>query len=204
VTQPPQSGSLEQVLRMLKAMALSNAFTVEMDLVAAYMGADAFTPAPIVDATGQQYTIGLIDTQFGDPAEWVPMAFKKVRITQQLRPVPPYPHLELLGAPGRIMRSDQAAASFELDTGEMAGWSYAIDAVVVAQADRPEIASRRALAMCQGFERLVRRNEHLGGLVELIASDGPPAPGGEVERGRIGLISGVAQRFHVAVKAGLL
>lgn len=201
--QPPQSGSLEQVLRCLRLLAQANAFSVEMGLVAAYMGSGAFTPGQFVDGAGTRFSLDLNDAQFGSPTTWVPTAFKKVLLTQQLRPVPPYPHLELFGAPGRPIRSDHAP-SFEFDTGELTAWSYAIDAVTVADGDRPEIAARRAMALMQGFERLVRRNEHLGGLVELIASDGPPSPGGEVERGRHGLISGVAQRFHVEVKAGLL
>jgi len=197
--QPPQSGTLEQVLRCLRLLALSEAFRLEMDVVCNYMGNQAFQPANFVDANGGRFSLGTLDdVQFGDPNSWVPKAFKQVQITQQLRPVPPYPHLELLGAPGR-MQQTATSAVFEVDTGEVAGFIYVIDVVAVADGDRPTIAARRAMALSTGFSRLVRRNEHLGGLVQLIASDGPQAPGGEVERGKGGLVSGVAQRYRVEV-----
>ncbi len=200
--QRPNTGSLEQVLRALKALALSPAFPLEVGLVAYHMGQGAFSPGQFVDANGALFTLSLDDEQFGDPAAWLQRTFRKVQITQQLRPVPPYPHLELFGAPGHQQQADHSP--FEVDSGQVAGWSYRIDAVTVAQADRPEIAARRAMAMMQAFERLVRRNQHLGGLVQLIAADGPPAPGGEVEHGKLGLISGVAQRFQVEVLSGIL
>jgi hypothetical protein len=108
--------------------------------------------------------------------------------------------LALLGAPGRLQRADTAPRAMT-DRGEAVGWMYTVDAVAVASADRPDIAPRRAMGLMQGFEWLVRRNEHLGGLVQLIEAEGTPAPGGELELRRIGIISGVMQRFAVYVNA---
>lgn len=198
--QPPQSGSLEQVLRCLRLLALSPAFTTEMSNVANYVGPGAFTPGPFRDAVGATFTLDLEDTAYTGPENWIPTAWRRVYTTQQMRPVPPYPQLSLLGSAGRMQRGDAAALAI-VDTGEAAGWVYTVDAVAVASADRPDIAPRRAMAMMQAFEFLVRRNEHLGGLVQLIQAESPPAPGGEIEVRKIGLISGVMQRFSVYVEA---
>lgn len=199
--QPPNSGSIEQVLRCLKLLAQSAALATEMKAVTSYMGSQAFTPGNFVDASGNTFALGMADSQFGDPGSWVPASFKQVLITHQLRPVPPYPLLMLLAAPGRTMPGNRGR--WELDTGQSVEWIYVVDAVSVAVSDRPEQASRRALALSQGYERLVRRNEHLGGLVQLITAEGPPAPGGEVEQAKSGILSGVMQRFQVTVRAGL-
>lgn len=188
--QPPQSGSLEQILRCLRGLAQSPAFGVEMGIVTSFMGTQAWTPTNLVDANGLKFNLSLNDQQYGAPSTWVPNAWNQVLITAQIRPVPPYPLLMLLPGPGR--------RTFEFDTGQVAGMAYTVDAVAVAAADTPEVASRRALALIQGMERLVRRNEHLGGLVHLIHAEGPPAPGGEVEHARDGILSGVMQRFSVA------
>ena len=48
-----------------------------------------------------------------------------------------------------------------------------VDAVVVTGADLAVIAERQALALMDGFERLIRRNHWLGGLVELIEAAVP-------------------------------
>lgn len=203
MVQPPNTGSLEQVLRCLVALADSPAFALEMQAVASHMGAGAFQPGAFADADGGSFLLNLSDVSFGDPAEWLPTAFRQVLPTEQLLPVPPYPLLSLIAQPGRVQRGS-GASMFEVDTGELSGWVYVIDAITVASADRPQIAARRALGLMQGFERLVRRNRHLGGLVQLIAAEGPPEPGGTVETGKHGVLSGVRCRFQVEALAGLL
>lgn len=192
--QPPQSGSFEQILRCLRQVALSAAFTTEMEAVANYVTAGAFTPGNLVDANGAPFTVNMNDPDFANAGGWVVTAYRQVLITHQLVPAPPYPLLMLTGGPGRTL--------FDDDTGDVSDWNYVINAVSVATADRPDIAARRAYALAQGFDRLLRRNQSLGGLVQLIRPEAPPAPGGEIEDRKDGVLSGVMQRFTVSALAG--
>jgi hypothetical protein len=193
MSQAPRTGSGEQVLRCLRLLALSPAFGLEMQQVVAYMGTDAFVPRNLVDASGNRFDLtAMVDTDFDGPGAWVPMEFAEVTFSTALLPVPPYPRLELFGAPGQVqLRGD-------FDTELVAGWLWRVDAVVVNENDQAEPALRGALALADGFERLVRRNApSLGGLVELISADGPPAVGGPVEHEGSGNLAGVMQRFSV-------
>lgn len=192
MAQLPRTGSLEQVLRCLRQMALSPAFGLEMQAVVSQMGAGAFSPVNLLDASGATFSVSLNDTEFGDPSGWVPTAFTEVTFSRAILPVPPYPRLQVFGAPGRLQRDG------EFDAEEVAGWTYVVDAVAVAADDRADPALRSALALMDGFERLVRRNApSLGGLVQLITPEGPPAPGGPVESENSGNVAGVMQRFRV-------
>ncbi len=196
--QIPYSGSLEQVLRVLQQLATSPAFTVEMQNVVSQMGTGAFTAANLKDANGNPFALNLNDTTFGSPSAWVPTAFLDCIVTSGLKLTPPYPRLELIGGPGRQQTASQGIA-MEADTGEFVGWTYVIDAVVAAEADQAEPAQRQAHALIDGYERLIRRNEHLGGLVQLISAEGPPYPGGSIERQAGGNLAGAMIRFRVEV-----
>lgn len=199
MTQTPRTGSLEQVLRALKALALSPAFTLEMQTVGDQMGTGAFSPANLVDAAGNPFSLLLDDVEFGDPSGWLPNAFVEVTFSKALLPVPPFPRLQLFGMPGRVQQAG------EYDTELVVGWTYLVDAIAVSCDDQADPALRSALALMDGFERLVRRNApSLGGLVELITAEGPPAPGGPVDTEQSGNIAGVMQRFRVYTLRSLI
>jgi len=193
MAQAPRTGSLEQVLRCLRLLALSPAFTLEMNAVIANMGSGAFIPSNLIDAQGASFSLpGLVDTEFGDPGSWVSTAFQEVTYSTALLPLPPFPRLQLFGIPGRLEPSEV------FDTELAEGWVYTIDAIVVEGNDRADPALRSALALMDGFERLVRRNApSLGGLVQLITVEGPAAAGGPVEADKAGVVAGVMQRFRV-------
>jgi len=188
----PQSGSLEQILRAMKQLAQSPAFMLELEAVAADMGDHTFRPAPMVDAAGEAFDLEMEDTSYDGKMGWVsyPGPFQQVLTVQGLRPVPPYPMLQLLGAEGVVIPGTQA------DQSSLAIWEYVIDAVTVVVDDDPNAATRRAMAYSDAFDRLLKRNEHLGGLVYLIFADGTPVPGGEVEQSGSGVVSGIMQRYH--------
>lgn len=197
--QYPNSASLSQTLRALKKLALSDAFMQELQLVAAEMNTQAFQPAPLVAADGSAVLLDMQDTSHGPAEDWVPYPgpFAQVLTTQQLRPIPPYPMLQLLGEEGADVPGSQA------DQSALSVVQYTIDAVVMVAGDNPDAVSVRAMAYADAFWRLVARNEHLGGLVYLIATDGPPVPGGEVEQAGAGVVSGVLQRFQArALRVG--
>lgn len=188
-----RTGSLEQVLRSLRLLALSDAFMQEMQAVTAMMGTSAFIPQNLVDVHGTLFSLSaLADTEYGAPDSWVSNAFADVTYSTALLPIPPFPRLQLFAMPGRLQ------ASQVYDQEAITGWEFIVDAVVVEANDRADPALRSALALMDGFERLVRRNApSLGGLVELIAAEGPPAPGGPVASENAGNIAGVMQRFRV-------
>jgi len=189
----PNSAGLERILAAFKQLAEAPAFLRELEVVVAEMGDRAFRPAPLVDADGEPFELDMEDRDYDGNREWVsyPGPFKQVLTTQQLRPVPPYPLIQFLGEEGVRVPDTQ------VDQAPIALYQYTVDSVIVIEDSNPDAASRRALAYSDAFERLVRRNEHLGGLVYLIDSDGPPVPGGEVETTRTGVLSACLQRFHV-------
>jgi hypothetical protein len=194
------TATLEQILRAIAQVAKSPAFTEEVDAVAGRMGGDTFAPEPIVSASGATYPLSMSDATYGDPMTWVSGkygAFARVLTTNQLRPIPPYPLLQLLGAQGNAV-VDSSGRAVEIDQGGLAMYWYTVDAVVVTQSDRPEAVTRRAMALSTALERLIRRNQNLGGLVQLIRPEGPASPGGEVESKRVGILSGMMQRYSAA------
>jgi hypothetical protein len=200
MAQAPRTGSLEQVLRALRLLALSPAFEAEMQNVIAAMNEQAFIPRNLTDAQGNRFALtALADTEFGDPSGWVSTSFREVTYSSALLPVPPFPRLQLFAMPGRL----QPTQVFDQEA--IAGWESMIDVIVVEGNDQADPALRSALALADGFERLVRRNApSLGGLVELIAAEGPPAPGGPVEREMAGNVAGVMQRFRVSALRSIL
>jgi hypothetical protein len=70
-----------------------------------------------------------------------------------------------------------------------------VDAVVITHGDDPSWVQREALMLVDAFEHLVERNEFLGGLVELITAEGPPAPGGARIAQGVGLLAAASVRF---------
>lgn len=187
--QLPANASLEQIVRALAGLALH----VEADTVAVAneMSTQAFEPAPMLDANGNAFSISMVDVEQGvtaDPTEWIETSFARVYRTDGLKVTPPYPNLQLLSAPGEVLMTiDQNGAELR---------SYTVDAVVAAYSDRPQQATQRALALITAFNRLVKRNPQLGGLVSLIKGDGTPVASGEAQQ-QPGLVAGYMQRFAV-------
>lgn len=199
MAQAPRTASIEQVLRALALLAMSPAFSLEMEAVIANMGANAFVPQNVLDINGTPFGLPMNDVQFGDPSAWVPTTFAEVTFSKALLPVPPYPRLQLFALPGRLQDHG------EFDQEAVAGWVYLIDVVTVAGDDQADPALRSALALMDGFERLVRRNApSLGGLVQLITPVAPPAPGGPVDTEASGNVAGALQRFRVLTMRSIL
>lgn len=189
----PNSATLDHILRAMQQLALSDALMQELAQVATEIGQQAFVPAPMVAADGSSFPLNMVDTSFhSTPEQWVPFlgGFKQVLITQQLRPVPPFPMLQLLGYEGTRVPDTQ------VDQNAVAIYEYVVDAVTIVSDDNPIAASRRAEAYCNAYDRLVKRNESLGGLVYLIETQQPPTPGGEVEQSGLGVVSGMLMRYH--------
>ena len=190
--QSPRTGSLEQILRCLRTLASSPAFGIEVASVVNAMGPAAFQPGPFTDANGVAFNVSLDDEEFGPPAGWIPTSFAVIDIADSLKPIPPYPRLQLFGIPGKVL-PDQ-----EIDQQErVTGWANFVDAIVITADDRAEPAQRSALALMDAFERLVRRNPYLGGLVELCVADSSPAPGGPVHTEKSGNVAAALLRFRV-------
>lgn len=202
MAQEPRTGTFEQVQRCLKLLAEAPAFQLEMAQIVSQMGAGAFTPGVFLDANGNTFSLSMNDLEFGDPATWVPSTWAQVLTTDAIPPAPPYPSLYILGQPGRV----QTATGGEFVTdqrGLIVGWTYLVDFIAVAADDRAETAERAAYALMFGWQRLVRRNEALGGLVEMLSPEGPPVTGGPVSAAKSGNLAGVMQRFRVYVEDSL-
>jgi hypothetical protein len=176
-TQPPQTGSLEQILRCLQAVALSPAYGVELGVLVGNMN-----PGPTLglfrDTVGGTFNLDISDKLDGGPAAWLGKldaatapGFATVTITDELKLLPPFPVLQLVAQPGKPQLGIGGVAE---DIG-FRGWSYTVDAVAIAHVDAdPQSAQRGAMVMIDAFEALVEINESLGGLVQLISATGPP------------------------------
>lgn len=197
--QPPNSGSLEQILRCMKALALCDQFGMEMQTLAYRMGPGAFKPWPdglhFTAADGSTFAIPMDDEEYGPPSSWIPTEFAEVRIVDNQALQPPYPRLDILVQQGRLSVSVQGLDAVA-DVGDWAEVIYYIDLVVATQMDRPKVAARAAGALLDGYSRLLMRNKNLGGLVGLVQPAAPPAPNAEqLQEG--GLVCGVTQRYHI-------
>lgn len=167
--QIPGSGTLEQVLLMLQAIGQSAAFAAEAAAVNTVAAASLVYS--ITDIAGVRTPIELKEAQFSDPS-WLAGSFANVLISDRLNVPPPYPILVLVGASGRL----QGGTSGSFDEREVAGWRHRVDAVVVADSSENQSALRQALLLLDAFDRLIGRNQSLGGLVQLITPETPPIP----------------------------
>lgn len=162
---------------------------------------DAFVQAapqsllyPIHDLNGNAYQLELKEQQFTD-ATWINDTFAMVQLTDELDPVPPYPRLIFAGGPGRI----ESAPSGPFDEADIAQWRYRIDAVVMAESSEPQSAQRLALMMLMAFDRVIERNQQLGGLVQLIAPESPITPGGAGKTQTGAIVGGAMVRYGAVV-----
>jgi hypothetical protein len=177
---------------MLQAMGESAAYQVEMD--AFVQVAPQSLIYPIHDLNGASYNIELKEQQFSDPS-WINDSFAEVRLTDELNPVPPYPQLIFAGGPGRI----GPAVNGQFDEAYGSQWRYRVDAVVMAESSEPQSAQRLALMMLMAFDRLVERNQQLGGLVQLVFPESPITPGGSGKLAVGGYLGGAMLRYGVDV-----
>lgn len=205
MTQPANTGSLDQVLRFLQALAQSAAYSTELQAVVATM-TSPFVPGRMTDVNGNPFWLTSDGTSTGtsllvdqsDPQGWLGMvtatstpAWAAVQITESLRPVAPYPRLILNGTGGPGVLGEER---------EYRVWHYGIRATAICSGTGdPEAAQREAIAMLEALESLTARNESLGGLVNLIRAEGPPQSGGY---GKIegSIVAGAQIRFGVTVE----
>jgi hypothetical protein len=198
MAQQPNTGSLEQVLRCLQLLALSPAYTTELQAKVADM-ASPFVPGNFKDANQANFTLNITDTEFGGPSGWVGMTtstslpgFAAVQITDNLRPLPAYPRLLLIG--------DHAPASLAEER-EYRVWRYGVQAVTICSGDLdPQAVQRDAFVMADAFESLVERNESLGGLVDLVTADHPPIAGGYGRIKGAGILAAAMVHFRITAR----
>ena len=167
-TQTSHAGSMEQVIRMLASMAQAPAYTTEVQGLKAGLDPGGLT-LQIVDANGLVSVIDLDDVSLPD-LTWVDESFAAVITAEGVRIEPPYPKLQIIARSGGLQADDHGVV-FRDD--RVQGQIYHVDATVIVNKDIPTYADRAAVIMARAFERLVRRNETLGGLVQLIQPRGP-------------------------------
>lgn len=192
----PRTATLEQVLRALVIVATSPAFATEMTVAKA-----ALNPGPVTfgirDANGSLATYDVADTALPD-TNWLHTAHTRAEITDALRLTPPFPHLLVMGLPSVMQTITHGEVFRDID---FQGQSYRVDAITFCGQDEPQLAQREALIMARAFERLIRRNEQLGGLVELIQPIAPIEPGGTGPAKNGGIVGAARQRYEVLVLA---
>lgn len=195
-----RAGTMDQVLRMVEAMASNeNAlFTAEVTALTSDLGtvgANAFT---VQDVKGNSYEIDLVEPSEPDhDLSWIHKEIARVDIGDALPATPPYPRLLLIGQKGGVQKAENSD-EFRTDQGGIVGYEYIVDAVIITANGSPELAEREALILADALDRLVSRNAALGGLVEYISSDGPPAPASAPNK-QEGNLGGALLRFHVKV-----
>jgi hypothetical protein len=178
--QPPGTGTLDQVLTLLRKLAMTPAYdAVLADTVAtAAPGASVYTlhdrfngmqPLATIDlAEEDQATGALMDTG------WADQGFAQALVSESLRLAEPLPAVEFIGSPGTYMRGRDG----EMESADYAVLNFPVDAVVFAHADQQLVAARKALLYVEAFRRLIRKDESLGGLVLQIRPRGTIEPGG--------------------------
>lgn len=198
MAQAPNTGSLEQVLRCLQLLASSAAYTTELQAKITDM-ANPFIPGIFKAADGTSFNLNLTDAQFGGPGGWVgmttsnsPPGFAAVQITDNLRPLAPFPRLLLIGDHGPGPLAEER---------EYRVWRYGVQAVSICFGDLdPQAVQRDAFVMVDAFESLVERNENLGGLVDLITADHPPISGGYGRIKGAGIMAAAMIHFRITVR----
>jgi hypothetical protein len=199
VAQNPGSGSLDQVLRFLKLMALSSAYATEVaNLIAA---ADPTTAGvlkyAVLDANGQSQNLDLIDNDYKD-LTWISPSIAAAQITDGLRIEPPFPRLSLVAQPGSVLR-DSKGNEFRADQGPIVGYQYVVDCILITVNGDPNAAFREAQIHAEALDRLIARNWFLGGLVRLIQSSGPGVPATAPYKG-MGAVGGAHLRLTADVE----
>lgn len=168
----PYSGSLDQVMTALKALALSPAMATEIANYKATLAAQSQTLI-IKDANAANVTIniGPIDGTTSQGLSYIANQFAQVTITAMQKILSPAPILELVGRPGRVQQSVHGPRFID---SAVDGEIYTIDAYTWAStSDDPRRCQLEAMALSYCFKSLIKRNEQLNGLVQLIQPLGP-------------------------------
>lgn len=161
----------------MKSMFGSAAYTAELNNILSQIATSQ--TYQIGDINSVDYLIDTIDpvdpTSFGTVNSWVQTQFARIAVTDGLSIGMDNPTLLLFGQPGQIAKS-MAGGDFRLDQNSNPAYEYIIDGAVITYGSDPEATERSALIMADALDRLVIRNFGLGGLVEVIESEGPPTP----------------------------
>lgn len=194
MSQAPNSGTLEEVLRFMKSMFGTAAFTNELDNITAQIATSQ--TYNITDINGATYPIDTKDT-FSTDESWVLQNFAKIVVTDGLKVGADNPTLLLFGQPGTVAKALEGG-DFRLDQNFEPSYDYIIDGAVVTYGTDPEATQREATMLADACDRLVIRNPYLGGLVQYIESVGPPTPASVPKAG--GTYGGALIRWHAQVK----
>jgi hypothetical protein len=180
VAQPPGTGTLDQVLTLLRKLALTPAYNAVLaqTVAAAAPGASVYTLRDRFNGGAVLATIDLAeeDQASGELMDtgWADEGFAQALVAETLRLAEPLPAVEFIGGPGTYMRSREG----EMEEADYAVVSYLVDAVVFAHADQQLIASRKSLLYIEALRRLIRKDESLGGLVLQMRPRSWIEPGG--------------------------
>lgn len=194
---PPFSGSLDQVLAMLKAMALSPAYALEVATYKSLLTVSAPLDFVVVDANGGRALVNISPADLPD-LSYIADSYGKVVTTDLAKISTGLPVLQLMGMPGRLQNA--ASGRPFRDVGYEAE-TYLIDAVTWAgTVSDPNRCQAESVILSACFKMLVRRNEQLGGLVQLIQPTGPVEALGSAPPARSGsTIMGSRVRFECLV-----
>lgn len=197
--QPAGTGTLDQVLTLLRKLAMTPAYGT---VLAATVAAAAPTKSvyTLRDRFNLNQPLVTIDLAEEDPAtdalydlSWADTGFAQAIVAQTLRMAAPFPLIEFIGAPGSYMRGDMG----DMEDADFAVVSYVVDAVVFAGGDQQRIVERKALLLAEAFRRLIRKDECLGGLVMQMRPRGPVEPGGGGPHKETAVIMAARIRFDV-------
>lgn len=170
---PPYSAYLDVVLVALRQLAMSPAMATEIATYKSYRTSAEPFNLNITDAAGAVSQINVAPAD-GVNLSYIAPSFQTVTTGQLQKNMPPLPQLFLVGMPGRLQVA-QSGSPFRDESVE--GDIFAVHAVVFGgTSDDPIRAQEEAIVLAQCFRSLVRRNEHLNGLVQLIQPVGPTEP----------------------------
>jgi hypothetical protein len=199
VARPAGTGTLDQVLTLLRKLAMTPAYSTVLaaTVAAAAPGQSVYI---LRDRFNMNQPFATIDLAEEDPRTgelydltWADTGFAQSLVAQTLRMAAPFPLIEFIGAPGAYMRGDMG----DMEDADYAVVSHVVDAVVFAGADQQRIAERKALLLAEAFRRLIRKDECLGGLVMQMRPRGPIEPGGGGPHKESAVVMAARVRFDV-------
>ncbi len=200
----PGSAEFSEVLSTVRKMILSPAMTAQIAVAAGRIAGGA-VPVTMTDmSTGAQFFTGDLSETDTDGVtvlrnDWLESQIRECHIAERVRLRAPFPAVELVGRPGRVIQSNTAGYLQEERWG--VAYAYRFDAVCWANGDEASVLlQRKALIYAECVMRMIRRDQTLGGLVKMIRAVGPvQAGGGGVPSKEAGLCMAAMAPFEAVV-----
>jgi hypothetical protein len=186
------SASLDQVLGMMAAVAMSQSMQAEIAAYRATLSVPvAFT---LDDANGGTETVTVDDTP---AAAWLPTAIDHAATALSVKLLAPFPSLIFYPDAGGFLMAEGGG---EFRHVGYRGYQYHVNAAAWAKSDFPDIAQRQARMLVHCFDSLVWRTHEargFGSLVANIEADGPVEESGVRPYRGGGLMAGARVRYSV-------